>query len=120
MEAHYKNGITTLDTADIYGASEALVGRYMKTNPDAIPLTKFCCFKFLDEIDKAEVRSRITKVNHVALLVSQYLKSPLSQSQYKISYFILFHFFTGVRTPSGTISPTRPVFLVQLRYQKIC
>uniref|UniRef100_A0A7S3VHA1 NADP-dependent oxidoreductase domain-containing protein n=1 Tax=Chaetoceros debilis TaxID=122233 RepID=A0A7S3VHA1_9STRA len=61
MEAHYKAGITTLDTADIYGASEALVGRYMKTNPDAIPLTKFCCFKFLDEIDKAEVRARITK-----------------------------------------------------------
>jgi aryl-alcohol dehydrogenase-like predicted oxidoreductase len=62
MQAHYEAGITTLDTADIYGPSEYIVGRFMKTKPQgAIPCTKFCCFKFLDEIDKAEVRNRIQK-----------------------------------------------------------
>lgn len=61
MKAHFDAGITTLDTADIYGASEGIVGKYMKTNPQAIPCTKFCCFKFLDEIDKTEVRTRIEK-----------------------------------------------------------
>ena len=62
MKAHFDAGITTLDTADIYGASEGIVGKYMKANPQAIPCTKFCCFKFLDEIDKTEVRTRIEKV----------------------------------------------------------
>lgn len=61
MEAHSAAGINTLDTADIYGPSELIVGKFAKSNPSAVPLTKFCCFRFLDEIDRAEVRSRIQK-----------------------------------------------------------
>lgn len=41
-------GITTFDTADIYGASESLIGRYLASHPAEKPnvevLTKFCCF----------------------------------------------------------------------------
>ena len=63
MQAHYKAGITTLDTADIYGPSELIVGKFMGKKPaGAVPCTKFCCFRFLDEIDRAEVRQRIQKV----------------------------------------------------------
>ena len=62
MKAHYDSGITTLDTADIYGPSETIVGKFMKTQPQAIPCTKFCCFKFLDDIDRVEVKTRIQKV----------------------------------------------------------
>ncbi|CAB9511476.1 Probable aldo-keto reductase [Seminavis robusta] len=61
MEAHYKAGITTLDTADIYGPSEIIMGKFMAKQPNAIPCTKFCCFRFLDEITRDEVRQRITK-----------------------------------------------------------
>lgn len=61
MEAHYAAGITTLDTADIYGPSELIVGKFVKNNPTAVPCTKFCCFRFLEEIDRAEVRTRIQK-----------------------------------------------------------
>ena len=62
MEAHWKAGITTLDTADIYGPSELIVGKFMgKHANSAIPLTKFCCFRFLDEIDRAEVKDRIQR-----------------------------------------------------------
>lgn len=62
MQAHYEAGITTLDTADIYGPSEIIIGKFMKTNPKAIPCTKFCCFRFLDEITRDEVKLRIQKV----------------------------------------------------------
>ena len=62
MEAHYKAGITTLDTADIYGPSEQIMGKFVQNTPGAIPCTKFCCFRYLDEIDKDEVRTRIKKV----------------------------------------------------------
>lgn len=65
MDAHFKAGITTLDTADIYGPSELIVGKYVQTNPQAVPLTKFCCFRFLDEITKEEVRQRVQKVGTV-------------------------------------------------------
>jgi len=62
MKAHYDAGINTLDTADIYGPSEYIVGKFMKDKPEgAVVCTKFCCFKFLDEIDKAEVKTRIQK-----------------------------------------------------------
>jgi|AntRauTorckE5430_2_1112549.scaffolds.fasta_scaffold02765_6 aryl-alcohol dehydrogenase-like predicted oxidoreductase len=62
MKAHYDAGITTLDTADIYGPSEFIVGKFMKQKPEnAVVCTKFCCFKFLDEIDRAEVKTRIQK-----------------------------------------------------------
>lgn len=41
-------GITTLDTADIYGPSEKLIGQFLAGHPDARKktqvLTKFCCF----------------------------------------------------------------------------
>ena len=62
MEAHYKAGITTLDTADIYGPSEQIMGRFLEKNTGAVPCTKFCCFRYLDEIDRDEVRTRIKKV----------------------------------------------------------
>lgn len=41
-------GITTLDTADIYGPSEKIIGSYRDTYPEESRtcqvLTKFCCF----------------------------------------------------------------------------
>ncbi len=62
MKAHYDAGITTLDTADIYGPSESIMGKFLVDKPEgAVACTKFCCFKFLDEIDKTEVRLRIRK-----------------------------------------------------------
>lgn len=61
MEAHFQAGITTMDTADIYGPSEIIVGKYMAKNPKAVPMTKFCCFRFLDEITRDEVRQRVQK-----------------------------------------------------------
>lgn len=61
MEAHFKAGITTLDTADIYGPSEIIMGKFVKTQPKAIPMTKFCCFRYLDDINRAEVRERVLK-----------------------------------------------------------
>lgn len=63
MEAHYRAGITTLDTADIYGPSEQIMGKFIEKTPGAVPCTKFCCFRYLDEIDKSEVRDRINKVS---------------------------------------------------------
>lgn len=62
MKAHYDAGVTTLDTADIYGPSEIIIGKFMKTNPKAIPCTKFCCFRFLEDITREEVKLRIQKV----------------------------------------------------------
>lgn len=59
MKAHYAKGITTLDTADIYGPSETIIGKFLQQQPQAIPITKFCCFRFLDEIDRNEVKQRI-------------------------------------------------------------
>jgi len=61
MQAHYNAGITTLDTADIYGPSEQIMGRFLKDQKGAVPCTKFCCFAFLSEIDKTEVKTRIQK-----------------------------------------------------------
>jgi len=41
-------GITTFDTADIYGPSETLIGDFLERRDAAEPpvqvLTKFCCF----------------------------------------------------------------------------
>jgi hypothetical protein len=54
MRAHAAAGITTLDTADIYGPSELIVGKFAKEeepNAGAAAITvctKFCCFKFLN------------------------------------------------------------------------
>lgn len=48
FQAFVAAGITTFDTADIYGPSEALIGRYLASHPTEKPavqvLTKFCCF----------------------------------------------------------------------------
>jgi hypothetical protein len=68
MQEHFKAGITTLDTADIYGPSESIVGNFVKTQPAAVPCTKFCCFRFLDEIDRAEVKARIKKVSQLLMI----------------------------------------------------
>lgn len=40
MAAHFDAGMTTLDTADIYGPSEIIVGRFVNKQPKAIPITK--------------------------------------------------------------------------------
>jgi hypothetical protein len=48
MQTHFNAGITTLDTADIYGPSELVVGKFVKSQPGAIPCTKFCCFRYLE------------------------------------------------------------------------
>mmetsp|Transcript_11345 Transcript_11345/g.20586 ORF Transcript_11345/g.20586 Transcript_11345/m.20586 type:complete len:387 (+) Transcript_11345:128-1288(+) len=62
MKAHLDAGISTLDTADIYGPSELIVGKFVKSQPkQAIPCTKFCCFRYLEEINRDEVRLRIQK-----------------------------------------------------------
>lgn len=45
MQAHFKAGMTTLDTADIYGPSELIVGKFVKSQPKAIPLTKVRTYK---------------------------------------------------------------------------
>ena len=61
MKAHYDAGITTLDTADIYGPSELIVGKFVGSQPGAIPCTKFCCFRYLEEITREEVKQRIQR-----------------------------------------------------------
>jgi aryl-alcohol dehydrogenase-like predicted oxidoreductase len=61
MQAYFNAGVTTLDTADIYGPSEIIIGKFVNTQPKAIPITKFCCFRFLEDINRAEVRQRIQK-----------------------------------------------------------
>lgn len=48
FQAFVDAGITTFDTADIYGPSEKLIGQYLEAHPAERPqvhvLTKFCCF----------------------------------------------------------------------------
>ena len=70
MAAHYQAGINTLDTADIYGPSEIIIGKFVNQqstqsssspNKPIIPMTKFCCFRYLEDIDRTEVRQRILK-----------------------------------------------------------
>jgi aryl-alcohol dehydrogenase-like predicted oxidoreductase len=67
MIAHYQAGINTLDTADIYGPSEVIIGKFVNQQSSSsqgkpiIPMTKFCCFRYLEDIDRTEVRQRILK-----------------------------------------------------------
>lgn len=61
MKDHFAAGITTLDTADIYGPSELIVGQFVKGQPAAVPCTKFCCFRGLQSLDMAQVRARVLK-----------------------------------------------------------
>lgn len=87
MEAHFNAGLTTLDTADIYGPSEIIVGKFTKTQPKAVPITKLCCFRFLDEINRDEIRQRILRAQE-RLQVS---KLPLVQffwSNYDIKRYV--------------------------------
>jgi aryl-alcohol dehydrogenase-like predicted oxidoreductase len=87
MAAHYRAGITTLDTADIYGPSEAIVGKFVSRQPGAVPITKFCCFRFLDEITRDEVKERIQR----ACERLQVAKLPLVQffwSQYDVKRYV--------------------------------
>jgi aryl-alcohol dehydrogenase-like predicted oxidoreductase len=60
MKVLYDAGQTTLDTADIYGPSEGIIGKFLKERPGAVVCTKFCCFNGLDRISKEEVRRKIT------------------------------------------------------------
>lgn len=59
-------GITTFDTADIYGPSEKLIGQYLTSlkSPEARSrcqiLTKFCCFG--DSMRQARQRSFVEEV----------------------------------------------------------
>lgn len=87
MKAHFKAGISTLDTADIYGPSEIIMGKFVSEQPKAIPMTKFCCFRYLEEINRAEVRERILK-SCERLQVS---KLPLVQffwSRYEVKRYV--------------------------------
>mmetsp|Transcript_16441 Transcript_16441/g.23956 ORF Transcript_16441/g.23956 Transcript_16441/m.23956 type:complete len:440 (+) Transcript_16441:95-1414(+) len=87
MKAHYDAGITTLDTADIYGPSELVMGKFLKSEPNAIPCTKFCCFRYLEDIDKQEVRIRINRARERL----QTKKLPLVQffwSNYNVKRYI--------------------------------
>jgi aryl-alcohol dehydrogenase-like predicted oxidoreductase len=87
MEAHYRRGITTLDTADIYGPSETIVGKFVAQQPGAVPITKFCCFRFLDEISREEVKERIQR----ACERLQVSRLPLVQffwSQYDVKRYV--------------------------------
>ncbi|KAL7567528.1 hypothetical protein ACA910_009536 [Epithemia clementina (nom. ined.)] len=68
MKAHCQVGMNTLDTADIYGPSERVVGQFVaaqstttnqQQQPPPVVCTKFCCFRFLFDIDRAEVKQRI-------------------------------------------------------------
>ena len=70
LQAFANAGITTLDTADIYGDSERIIGQYLASSPDArskaTVLTKFCAFgdamraaKSLDFVERSIDNSRI-------------------------------------------------------------
>ena len=67
MKKHYDIGTNTLDTADVCGPSELIMGKFMKDvttrKKDVVPCTKFSCFRCLDEIDRNEVRARTLKVS---------------------------------------------------------
>lgn len=87
MDAHFKAGITTLDTADIYGPSELIIGKFVASQPRALPCTKFCCFRFLDEINREEVKTRIQR----ACERLQIAKLPLVQffwSNYEVKRYV--------------------------------
>ena len=94
MSEYVDKGFTSLDTADIYGPSESIVGSFARTNAKATPLTKCCCFRFLNEIDKAEVRSRVKKsmdnlgVDQIPLL--QFFWSNYSVKRYVDVLLMLF------------------------------
>ncbi|GKY99165.1 hypothetical protein MPSEU_000872000 [Mayamaea pseudoterrestris] len=89
MVAHYDAGFTSLDTADIYGPSERIVGNFvgMQLQQKPVVCTKFCCFRFLDDIDRAEVRDRILKACE-RLQVKQLPLVALFWSNYDIKRYV--------------------------------
>lgn len=92
MRAHYQAGFTSIDTADIYGPSERIIGSFVNQQqqsslPSPTVCTKFCCFRFLDDIDREEVKTRILK----ACERLQLPKLPLVQffwSNYSIKRYV--------------------------------
>jgi aryl-alcohol dehydrogenase-like predicted oxidoreductase len=94
MMAHYQAGITTLDTADIYGPSEGIVGKFVgnmqsssSSNTDVVACTKFCCFRYLEDITRDEVKQRIQR----ACERLQVSKLPLVQffwSDYNVKRYV--------------------------------
>ncbi|GMH47868.1 hypothetical protein TrRE_jg7865 [Triparma retinervis] len=59
METHYRSGITSLDTADIYGPSESIVGKFAKDVGCGVN-TKLCIFD-AKKITRDGVRARVKK-----------------------------------------------------------
>ncbi|GKY99173.1 hypothetical protein MPSEU_000872700 [Mayamaea pseudoterrestris] len=90
MKAHYDAGFTSLDTADIYGPSERIVGNFvgMQQQPEKpVVCTKLCCFRFLDDINRVEVRDRITKACE-RLQVKQLPLVALFWSNYDVKRYV--------------------------------
>jgi hypothetical protein len=99
MNAHYNAGMTTLDTADIYGPSELIVGTFVKKKqPKAVPCTKFCCFRYLEEIDKTEVRNRIQKVN-----ITSYCTYPTIPILHVLLFFLVRYMRNFVKNRTGFV-----------------
>ena len=85
MKKHYDIGTNTLDTADVYGPSELIMGKFMKDvttrKKDVVPCTKFSCFRCLDEIDRNEVRARTLKVS-IKILYLFYMHTLIHLAQH--------------------------------------
>ena len=60
MKKHYNAGITSFDTADIYGPSEVIVGAAARDLPAPKVNTKLCVFNPQD-VTKASIRQRVLK-----------------------------------------------------------
>lgn len=80
MRNHVDAGFTTIDTADIYNASERIIGKFLQTEPRATVCTKNCWFRKLDKMEIIEVRLRVDE----ALKKLQLKQIPLT------------HFYWGV------------------------
>lgn len=57
METHYRSGLTSLDTADIYGPSESIVGKFSKDVGCGVN-TKLCVFD-AKKVTRASIRERV-------------------------------------------------------------
>ena len=115
MAEHFKAGITTMDTADIYGPSEVIVGNFVKTQPAAVPCTKFCCFRYLEEIDKNVVRARILKAS-IYFFFDTYEARTINYSSCQLTDIFI---FVVLRTPRSQQVALGSILLEQLRCQEI-
>ena len=71
----------------LLSCSRLIVGKFVGSEPNAVPITKFCCFRFLDEITREEVKQRIEK----ACERLQVSKLPLVQffwSNYEVKRYV--------------------------------